>query len=183
MILLPVLDQAAIYLFVGDYSDSRIYLLVGAICEYFRVIGGCFVLSGQYIQRPAVNIKPLAVSVAFSLVLVASMDYVLSLSPLYIASAMPFCFFMYICLAVFWTRRFDSLSFGHYTRQLVILVMSVPLYLGLFVITTNLISAPEFRLAWDVVLFLGALSFWLFLFSRRILGGQGLINSLKSGVD
>lgn len=183
MILLPIFDQASIYFFVGDYADSRTYLLIGVICEYFRVIGGCFVLSGQYIQRPAVNMKPLAVSVVFSVVLVANMEYMLNLSPLYITSVLPLCFFMYICLAVFWTRRFDSLSFRSYTRRLVILVTSVPLYFGLFILTSSLITSPEYRLALDVVLFLGALVFWMFLFSREILGGQGLINSLKSGVD
>lgn len=183
MILLPILDQASIHLFVGDYSDSRNYLLIGIICEYFRVIGGCFVISGQYIQRPEVNIKPLAVSVLFAIALVANNEYILNLPPLYIASLLPLCFFIYICLAVIWTRQFETLSFGSYTRRLTILVISVPLYLLLFILTSNLISTPEFRLAWNVTLFLVALVFWLFLFSRHILGGQGLINSLKSGVD
>lgn len=183
MILVPILDQASIHLFVGDYSDSRTYLLIGVICEYFRVIGGCFLISGQYIQRPEVNITPLAVSVVFTILLVANMEYILDLSPLYVASVLPIGFFMYICLAVYWTRQFESLSFGPYTGRLILLVGSVPLYLWLFILTSNLISAPEIKLALDIVLFVGAVVFWGFLFSRHILGGEGLINALLSRVD
>ena len=182
-IILPILDQVAIFIFVDAYSDSRKYLLLGLICEYLRIVGGCFIVSGQYTHRPQMNIIPLAVASSFIIFSATVMRYVFNLDLVYLVSALPVGFLLYLVMASYSSQKFKSLAYGAYIFRLCLLIISFPLYICFFIGILYIIPTSEMRLIFDILLFLGSTILWGFLFSWQILGGKSLVKALFSSVD
>ena len=183
IIITPVFDQLSIYIFTDEYLDSRKYLFLGMICEYLRVIGGCFIISGQYTQKPEINILPLIASSFFIAISVFIMKFFLDFNLFTIVCVLPIGFILYLVLANYSTRKYKSLAYDHNVFKMSLLILITPLYLVIFTSVIHIMPSSEIRLIFDIILFLLSVSIWSYLFSRELLGGKSIIKTLFSLVD
>lgn len=183
IIIIPLFDQVAIFIFTNEYLDSRKYLFLGMICEYLRVIGGCFIISGQYIQKPGVNMLPLIASSSFIGISIFIMKFFLDLNLFYIVCVMPIGFVLYLVLANYSTRKYKSLAYDLYVFKMSLLLLITPLFYVIYTSVIYIMPSYEMRLIFDMLLFLSSIFVWSYLFSRELLSGKSIIKSLFSSVD
>ena len=183
MISVPILDQVTMRIFTDEYVASRTYMAIGLICEYFRVVGGCFVLSGQYIQRPVINVIPLAYSSIFTVFLVLCMHLIFGLDTWLIVTTLPVGFLLYILIAAFRNRKTSNLSLDSFKKPVVMLIVSAPLFLASYISMMYVVRDPTTWLAFSSLIFCGLLGGWGLSFSKHLLGGRSLLTALLSRID
>ena len=183
MISFPIADLVSIFFLNNQYADSRIFLIIGLVCEYFRVIGNCFISAGLYIQRPQINIIPLTASIVFSFLTIIVMHSFFNFNTFYVVSVLPIGYVLYLLLSIYRLKNNISLSLKSYDSKFLILISSIPLYLLLYILMSSLITAPEIRLIYNIILLTLALILWIPLFSRYILNGRSILSALFSKLD
>ncbi len=104
------LDMITPLILNNEYLEARQYVIIGILCELFRVIGVNTSIASQYTLKPMVVVKPLLITLGLHVFFLAVLLYFQGFDLNYYTLVLAFAFLLYIVFFLIEAKRYNQLK-------------------------------------------------------------------------